>query len=299
MIARLLGLGAVGAPIAVRLAPKCDFAAIATGDRAKRLEAEGVTVNGTTHHFPIDLSTKADLVILCCKNGGLNDALDDIAPIVGDGTTIMSLLNGVDSEGIIARRYGEEKVLPAFITSLSSVREGDRIDCFSPRGGNILFGERDGSISERVRKIGALFTEAGVWHTIPDDITHEIWWKFSLNVCVNTISACLGLDYSGMNSNEPFQRAFSMMYREVRAVAALEGVTLTKKDEEKVLEVMRGMDGPGKTSMLQDLEAGRPTENKWFCRSVSAIGARGGVPTPICDYAYNLVEAASRAKELM
>lgn len=300
MKVRLLGLGAVGAPLAVKLAPVCDFAILLDEARQASYRQEGRIVNGKRHDFPIavDAEDDVDLVILACKNQDLPVAMDVITPHVGHDTVIMSLLNGIDSEERLSARFGREKVVWSFITNLSSVREGSSIDCFSPRGGQVIFNEHDSVISPRIQAIAALFDQAGIWYSVSDDIIHDIWWKWSLNICINSLSAVMHLDYHQMNHSPSFIRAFRMIYHEVRAVAHAEGVALGPEDEERVLRVLARMDGAGRTSMLQDIEAGRETENRFMALHLSTLGKRHAVATPLVDFLGVLVEVSSNAARL-
>jgi len=299
MKVRLLGSGAVGAPLAERLSKVSSFALIVDEKRRERYEKEGIILNGRCHHFPLEVKgdNSTDLLILACKNFSLKEAFEELDSFVGPSTTILSLLNGVESEELLAKRYGEEKVLYAFITALSSNREGNEITCFSKDGGLILFGEKDNSKSERVRDIAKLFDEAGVHYTIPENIQHEIWWKFMLNTCFNSLSGVLGTPYDKIVGNSNLFCAARVVAAEVQKVAAAEGILLSEDDIEHMMKMMSSFSGNGKTSMLQDIEAGRPTENRYFCAAVSKLGAKHGIPTPICDFLYNLVEAESYAKK--
>ena len=128
MVVRLLGLGAVGAPLAVRLAPVSSFGILLSQDRVAKYEAEGCTVNGVRYDFPVITEKEsADLIIIACKNTDLSDALDTIAPHVGENTCLMSLLNGIESERVLSERFSPSNVIYSFITNLSSVREGRKM----------------------------------------------------------------------------------------------------------------------------------------------------------------------------
>ena len=100
----LIGLGAMGAYFAPRLYEEFgeNFRVIAGGDRKKRLEEKGITINGTCRFFPVVDPKKcgepADLVIIAVKGYGLDQAIEDIRNQVGENTVILSVLNGVDSE---------------------------------------------------------------------------------------------------------------------------------------------------------------------------------------------------------
>ncbi len=299
MKVRLLGSGAVGAPLALRLSGVSSFALITDEKRRSRYLEDGLIINGKKYCFDVECQGNhdADLIILACKNFSLKEAMDEMESFVGDNTVIISLLNGVESERILSRRFGEDKVIYSFITSLSSNREGNEITCFSSEGGLILFNERDNKVSRRIERIASLFDKAGIRYKIPLDIHHEIWWKFMLNTCFNSLSGVLGTPYDKIVGNEGLFRAARVVASEVQMVARSEGIELSEDDIEKMMAMMSSFSGCGKTSMLQDIEAGRMTENRYFTGTDSALAAKHSLKTPDCDFLYNLVEAASYAQK--
>ena len=91
-------------------------------------------------------------------------------PLLGENTIILPLLNGIDSERILSERFGSERVVYAFISNLSVVREGNRVSSFSK--GRITMGEKDNSLSERILKLRDFFLSNGQDVVIPEDIHH-------------------------------------------------------------------------------------------------------------------------------
>ena len=292
MKVRIIGAGAVGAVVADRLSGTADTAFIAEEERKERY-SQGLMLNGRTLSVPVltpSVAGTADLIIFAVKNFSLDDAMETAAPFVGEETVIMSLLNGIEAEERLSGRFGEEHVIPAFITDLSSVHSGLETTCFSD-GGRIVFGEKDGSITERVVRIRDLFESAGQRFTVPDDILHEKWWKFMLNTCFNTLSAILDADYAAISSSRDFIRAVRLVAREVQQVASREGVRLTQEDVESMITHVTALRDHGRTSMLQDVGAGRETENRYFAGAVSRLGKKHSVPVPVCDFIQILLEA--------
>ena len=142
MKVRIVGAGAVGAVVAWKLYKHTDTAFIVDEERLKRY-SEGLVVNGERISFSLIDSghaDKADLLIFAVKNMQLEDAIDESRPFVSDSTVIMSLLNGIEAEEKLSKAFGEDKVLYAFITDLSSNHEGIETTCFSG-GGTIVYGD--------------------------------------------------------------------------------------------------------------------------------------------------------------
>lgn len=289
---RIVGAGAVGAVVGWKLRKSADVAFIVDEDRKERYK-KGLVVNGEKIDFKLLTPAEADnadLLIFAVKNMQLDDAIAEAQPFACDGTVIMSLLNGIEAEDKLSAAFGEEKVLYAFITDLSSNHSGLETTCFSG-GGTIIFGEKDNSRTERVKHIAKLFDSAGQKYTVPDDILHEKWWKFMLNTCFNTLSAILEADYAAISANTDFIRAVRLVAREVQKVASAEGIELTQDDVEEIIRRVTSLRDHGKTSMLQDVLAGRETENRYFAGAVTRLGKKHSIPTPINDFISILLEA--------
>ncbi len=293
MVVYLVGAGAVGLSVAYKLYNHSEFALIVDEERKTRY-SEGLKYNGSRLDVrlisPGEDAKKADLIIIAVKNFSLSEILDEIYPFVKEDTVLLPLLNGIEAEGVLEERFGSDKVLYGFITSLSSNHSGLETNCFSD-GGVIVFNEKDNHETERLKKIEKLFLESGQRYRIPENILHEKWWKFMLNTCYNTLSAILFSDYSQIHDNPDFIRAVRMIAKEVQSVADSEGVKLTQNDIERMIATVDEHRDRGQTSMLQDVIAKRNTENKYFAGSVSKLGKKNGVPTPLTDFIYILLEA--------
>lgn len=292
MFVRIVGAGAVGIVVADKLSAVADTAFIIDEERRERYKG-GVMLNGRKLSVPCITpgdASPADLLIFAVKNFSLDEVIEEVRPFVGPDTIIMPLLNGIEAEGVLSAAFGEKRVVYAFITDLSSVHSGLSTTCFS-EGGNIVFGEKDGTVSERILKLKELFEAAGQRYTVPDDILHEKWWKFMLNTCFNTLSAIIDADYAAISSSRDFIRAVRLVAREVQMVAAAEGIKLTQPDIEEMISRVTSLRDHGKTSMLQDVEAGRETENRYFAGAVSRLGKKHSIAVPLCDFIQILLEA--------
>ena len=189
--------------------------------------------------------------------------------------------------------YGEERVLYGFIIGISSIHEKNQIRC--PVEGRIVFGEKDNKKTDRVKAVEELFTKAKIESEVPENIHLEQWKKFLLNVVFNTLSALCRAPYGAFSA--PVMRDLARSVgREVIAVAQAEGVPLTQAIFEDTLSLIIGLDAHGKTSMLQDFEAGRKSENAWFCGTVNKLGKAHGIPTPVCTLLEALVEGTEIAR---
>lgn len=293
----IIGCGAVGALYGLRLKQllgKDHVVFLADKQRRERYAAQPILINGEVCDFTFvdpSAASVSDLVIIATKNHHLEEAITQIAQAVGEHTVILSLLNGIESEGRLASVYGAERVLYSFAVGLNSTHVGNRID-FSQEG-RIVFGERDNSISERVTAIASLFEQAHIAAVIPEDIHRELWKKFMLNTAFNTISALCRATYGDLHSQEVKDLAWKVS-KEVQAVGEREGVSLSDAMIEENYQTVIGLGFTGKTSMCQDMEAGRATENHWFCSAVVRLGEKHGIPTPTCETLSQLVITTER-----
>lgn len=297
----IIGAGAVGALYAYRLQEAFgteNARLIADASRKARYDRDGFLLNGKRVDFTIvtpDMEVEpADLVILATKNLQLEEAVASIAKHVGSRTMILSLLNGIESEQRLAKTYGAEHMLWGFVTGLNSVHEGNSIT-FTQEG-IIIFGENDNARTERTEALSEALARAHINCRIPGDIHHEMWWKFMLNTGYNTLSAICRANYGDCNAIAAFRDCVTMVFDEVVRVAAAEGVFFTEEDVERIHATLAPLSHDGKTSMLQDIEVGRPTENNWFCGTVSRLGRKHGVQTPVCDFLSKLTQASEQVQ---
>jgi len=282
----LLGAGAMGSAYASAFyaMDPASVAFAASGARYERLKAGGMVVNGRHYPIPVlapdDPAPPADLVIVALKHHHLPDALNDLGNRAGAETLFLSVMNGLDSEAIIAARYGQERVLYANAVGIDAQRDGNVVR-FS-KIGTVVFGEADNTtLSERVRRLQALFDRAAIPHQTPVDMIRAMWWKLMINVGINQASAVLGAPYGVFQTNPEAQAIMEAAMRETVAVAQATGVNLSGQDIADWYPVMNQLHPAGKTSMLQDIEAGRKTEVEVFAGKVLALGRQYGIPTPV------------------
>lgn len=291
----IIGCGAVGALYGRRLSELSgeSLSFLVDAERKRRYEREGIFINGERAPFRFVTADEAeipDLIIIATKNHHLEAAIAMMAPLVGESTTILSLLNGIESEGDLSAAFGPSHVLYGFCVGLNSTHLGNTITYTAE--GRIVFGEKDNTNSERVAALSDLFAKAGIAAVVPDDILVALYNKFMLNTAYNTISALLGATYAEL-ATEPVWHLARAVSREVQAVAKAEGVRLDDALVEENHAIVTAL-GAGKTSMAQDMEAGRVTENAWFCGTVIKLGAKHGIATPVCRTLSYLIEAKSR-----
>lgn len=278
---------------AARLAatPAVTVRVIADSERIDRYGRDGITVNGeplTVGYLrPDHVAPPADLVLVAVKHQQLEAAIDAIRPFVASDTIILSLLNGIDSEATIATALARPPLLLAMVVAVDAVREGQAVRF--GRLGTIVFGEAESGESCRSAALVDLFTRAGIPHRLSTEMRRDLWWKFMLNVGVNQVSAVLRAPYGTFQRVEAARDLVRRLCREVLAVAAAEGIALGESDIESFFPILEKLDPTMKTSMLQDIEAGRKTEVEMFAGRVMALGQRHGIPTPVNQTLFDLI----------
>lgn len=285
----LIGAGAVGAYFIAGMAERLGerFCLIAEGERKKRLEQEGVRINERVYRPPVREPAKAhgvDLLLVATKYYGLSDALPLIEGAVGEHTVVMSLLNGVDSEEVIAERIGKERLLYSVIRiSSRRTEEGIFFDPAITQG--VTFGEENGAVTERVGAVEKLFAECGIRARVPDNILEDIWKKYALNVSYNLPQAVIGVGCGAYFTGEHLAFLRDALFREVEAVGRARGVRVLET------EGMEKLPKATRWSTLQDLDAKRKTEVDMFLLTLMRMAKEEGLEAPYAACIYHIIKA--------
>ena len=290
----ILGAGAVGSYIIWGLSKKDNIrlGVIAEGDRARRLKESGCAINGAVYRPEVWTPQEAqgvDLLVVALKYGSLPGALESIKTAVGSNTVVMSLMNGVDSEELIAAQVGAEHLLYSFI-KVTSHKEADGYHFDPDATLGVIYGERFAPFeNERVQAVRELFTDSGVNFRVTEHIQEEMWSKFRLNVCNNLPQAILGAGVGCYRDSVHMKAISDGLCHELEAIAVAKGIDLSKVDASS----RHGSLVPPATrySTLQDLDAGRHTEIDMFSGALMRMGQELGIPTPYNEYTYHMIKA--------
>jgi 2-dehydropantoate 2-reductase len=297
----ILGLGALGSLYAAHLYDMgpASVKIIADANRIAAFRGEGININGKRYDFtyvsPEDVvPVPADLIIIAVKSHQLTRAIHDIKPFVNKDTTVISLLNGISSEEIIGAEIGMEHLLYAYGVGMDAVRSGNTINYQYP--GWVYFGEKNNEVySERVTAIKTLFEKADIPFKIPVDMQRALWAKFMMNAGINQVSAVLKAPYGVFQQNEEARKLMVTAANEVLMIGEKAGVGIDQTDMDTFLSIVDGLNPAGKTSMLQDIEAGRKSELDIFAGKVIELGKAFDVPTPVNETLFSII----RSMEMM
>lgn len=223
----------------------------------------------------------ADLVVVLVKSFHTREAILQAAGIIGPDTAVMSLQNGLGHEEILAGIAGRERVL-AGKTYAGGVLLGPGLVGASTAGKSTRIGELDGRISDRATRIAEVFGGAGLATEVSTNIVGVMWDKLLINVATGALSGVTRLTYGGLYSLPAVRDCALAAVGEAIEVARALGVELTsERPEDAWTLAAQGLPDDFKTSLLQSLESGRPTEVDFINGAVVRGGERAGIPTPV------------------
>ena len=288
----LIGLGAVGALYGERLlACGADLRVIVDEERKARYTREGVLVNGVRVDFPYATPGEAapvDILIVATKAGGLEAALETAAGFVGENTLMLSLINGVTSEGVMAARFGEKNVLYAVAQGMDAVKEGNSL--VYHQSGMIVLGEKaEGPVSPRVQAVSDYLNAHGVRVMPVPDMVRRQWGKLMLNVGINQATMVFECDYGGVQAEGRPREVMLAAMREAQMIAGLEGYPISEEEYAGWVTLADGLSPLGKPSMRQDGEAKRKSEVELFAGTMVRLGKKHGVPVPVNEWLYSRI----------
>jgi 2-dehydropantoate 2-reductase len=288
------GAGTIGSLFAAHLARVAEVSVLVRrDDHARALNEEGLRVSGrsdftaqvTASTDPATLGD-ADLVIVACKGGDLEPLAARIAGAFS-GATVMTVQNGLGAEEVVAA-HGHWPLLSA-VTFMSGTRHGDThveyvLDTAT------WIGPYRGTTADDARTAAELIASSGLKAEAFEDLRPAQWSKLVFNATVNTVAALTGLPHDFHFAEGQLGELVHGLVEEGKAVAAAAGVELREDPwEMNVHATQRGH--AHYPSMLEDVNAHRPTEIELITGSLVREAAKHGVPVPLHTAVYALVRA--------
>ena len=250
------------------------------------------TVKVKAYSDPVEIGP-CDLILFCVKAFDTKGTVERIKPLIDPSTIVLSLQNGVDNEASIGDVLGKEKVMGGIAFIGSRISEPGVI--LHTAAGSIAFGEIDGGESERGRSLLRLLEEAGIEAKLTENIKKTMWRKMVWNCGFNAITALTGCTVAQVLSCPESRSLIKAAMGEVIEVAISAGIGLAADIPEKTI-TQTEKQGEIRTSMLIDMERGRPMEIEALNGAVSRAGREFGVATPVNDTLYGLVTAVNRPR---
>jgi 2-dehydropantoate 2-reductase len=293
----VMGTGAIGGYLGARLhAAGARVSFVARGPHLAAIRESGLRVSSPLGDLRVEPASatddpaaigEVDVVLLGTKLFDLETAVPAMAPMVGGETAVVCLQNGVDAPDVVARRYGPARVVGAVVVINGEIAAPGVIRHNAMN--RLTVGELDGRASERVARLAALASRAGIDTAVSPDIRLEIWRKLLLLAPMGALSAMTRLPLGRIREQPETWRLAEQGMREVVAVANAQGVALTDADVRGTLAFVQGMPPTWKASLTVDLEQGRRLEVEWLSGAVCRRGRAAGIPTPFHDVALGVL----------
>jgi 2-dehydropantoate 2-reductase len=291
----VIGTGGIGGPYGAALAKAgTDVTFVARGAHLAAIRENGLRIEGDrgeTHIFPAQATGniagigKFDIVLCCVKLWDVDTVAEQLHPIIGPQTVVVPLQNGVDAAERMIPFLGREAVMggTAFVTG-TIIAPGVVHQTGTYQ--RMTFGELDGRISERGRRLRDLCQAAGFEGVLSPDIMVPIWEKFLLMVPLAGLNALTRLPLGKWREHPELVALYDAALRETVAVGLAERVRLSPDSIENGMAMMRSMPPYHMTSMGNDLIHGNRLELPWFAGKVVELGRRHGIPTPANGFIY-------------
>jgi 2-dehydropantoate 2-reductase len=318
----VLGAGAIGAYVGAALARGgADVVLIARGAHLAAMRRDGVRVLSPRGDFEahpeatddLDAVAEADCVVVCLKAYSLPDLLPRIAPLLRPeafllpaqngvpwwffqgfgGSLAGSVLESVDPGGVIAEAIAPERVVGCVPYPATEIVAPGVIRHIE--GTRFAIGEPAGPPSERCRLVAEAFEAGGLKCPVEEQIRIQLWLKLVGNVAFNPVSALTGATLGELGDTPEMVGTLRALMEEVTAVGVVLGIELPVSIERR-LEAGIGV-GDHKTSMLQDLEAGKPLELACMTGAVVEIAGRLGVPVPHVETVHACANVLDRLRQ--
>jgi len=290
-----MGTGGVGGYYGGLLAKEGhDVTFISRGAHLYAIRHEGLKVKSVHGDFTISPANATehpakvgpvDLILFCVKTYNTDEAAEAIQSAVGPQTVVISLQNGIDASERIGKVIGMEHVLGG-ATWLSSAVEAPGVIRQVSEFRRIVFGDMDGSQSERIQSIYEVLKNTGITVEISEDILKILWTKFVFIAAVSGLGSLTRLPMGDYRSVPEARGLISGIMREIEALSHAQGIALDEDVVQKSLQFMDDAAPHIKPSMQVDVEAGHRTEIESMIGVIGRKGRELGVPTPVADFVY-------------
>jgi 2-dehydropantoate 2-reductase len=295
----VVGAGGVGGGFGAALAKAGgDVTFIARGAHLAAMKSQGLKVQGgrgETHLVPTSATDdpasigKVDIVLFCVKLWDVESAGQHIKPLVGPGTAVIPLQNGIDAAERLIPILGRDAVMGGVAQiSASIVGPGliQQVGTFM----RMIFGELDGKRSKRGEDLLALCLKAGFDATLSEQIMTDLWLKFILLATNASVTALARQPIGKLRDDPDLRPVLVSAFKEVIDVGRANGVALPADALEKILEFIGHAPPAMKASMALDLDRGNRLELPWLGGKVVELGRQLGVPTPTHSLMYAMLK---------
>jgi 2-dehydropantoate 2-reductase len=284
-----MGAGGLGGYFGARLAlGGADVHFIARGRHLQAMRADGLRVEGPEplHMRPVQATDDAstigpvDLVMFCVKLWDSEAAIEQIRPLMGPRSVVVSFQNGVLKDQALIDAFGRARVMGGVGYVATTIDRPGVIRQTGPMQ-RLLFGEHDGTRSARGEALLAACLKGGIKAELSDDIVREVWQKFVFLAGLSGTTTTIRKPIGAIRDNSQTRAFLRDVMQEVVAVGRAQGVNLPADYADIRLQLADDVAYDMTSSMHHDLERGNPLEVRWLAGAVVELGRRHGVPTPL------------------
>ena len=292
----IVGAGAMGCLFAARLAEQRARVTVVDVDRERleRIGRDGITLrdDGGERVLPVaaslaaDVTAPVDLLMLFTKGMHSEAAIASVSHLAPVAPLALTLQNGIGNAELLARQFGEERVLlgtahvPSDLVGLASI--------VTHGFGSIELGGISPAAQQHAEAVADLLIAAGFGAKVAEDVNAAVWEKVAFNAALNASGMICEVPNEGLD-NEAGRRIAANVVGETVKVAEAAGISLDGDAILATIDAALVQHAHHKASMLQDREAGRRTEIETINGAIAREGKRLGVPTPVCDTLCDLV----------
>ncbi len=285
----VFGAGGVGGYLGARLADAgAEVHLVARGEHLEALRSDGLTLRSVLGDVHVSLPATddpaeigpVDAVLFCTKSTDTDAGAAALRPLLGDTTPVVSFQNGVGNEQRIADVVGREHAVGGVALIFSTIAEPGVVD---HTGGpaRFVFGELDGSRSDRLVTLASWFEQAGIDHELSGDIHVALWRKLTFICGQAGTTAAIGLPIGEILADDASRHLLERLFAETAAVARAHGVALPTDLVETNLAFAAGLDPAMRSSLYHDLSHGKPMELEALHGTVLRLGEDLDVDVPM------------------
>jgi len=319
----IYGAGAIGGWLGVKLARAgCEVSVVARGATLEALRSHGLRLLQGGEQLaaavkaspsPAELGVQ-DLVVVAVKEPSMADVASAIAPLLGPKTIVLTAMNGVpwwffegfggryagtrlkavDPDGSIAQAVPAHHIIGCVVHASCSLDGPGQVHHHF--GNKLIIGEPSGEKTARVRELSALLEKAGFESVVSEQIQKDAWYKLWGNMTMNPISAITGATTDRVLDDELVRGFIHSVMLEAKEIGARIGIPIDQSPEDR--HVVTRKLGAFKTSMLQDVEAGKAVELDALVTVVKELGELTEVATPYTDALLGLARLHARVRGL-
>jgi 2-dehydropantoate 2-reductase len=294
----VVGPGAIGSLFAAYLAKSKEEVWLLDHDkeRAAKINAGGISIEGSSGFWQSQPKTsadllaigQADLIIICVKSFQTKKTIEQIKPLLGQETKILTLQNGIGNIEIIAEIAGEDRVIAGVTSEGATLIQVGRIR-HCGRGETII-GSADGKTPVQMRAIREIFNKVGFECKMSRDIKSLLWSKLIINVGINALSAITRLPNGRLIEHEGTKRILRDAVTEAARVAKKKRVKLIFDDPLAKVETVCEGTQDNLSSMLQDVLRKKRTEVDFINGVIVRLGQELGIDVPTNKFLLDLVK---------